>query len=115
MRGADTKPIAKNLIARFGSFAEVISAPPLRLMEVLGVGEVITTELRLILTAALRLLKGQVINRMVRSSRTAILEYCCAAMTYQDSEQLRIVFLDKKNPLIGDELQQEGTVDHTPV
>ena len=115
VRRADTKPIAKNLIARFGSFAEVISAPPERLMEVDGVGEVITTELKLIRAAALRLLKGDLINRPLLNSWTAILEYCRAAMAYQDKEQFRIIFLDKKGQLIADEVQQEGTVDHTPV
>lgn len=115
IRRGDTKPIAKNLIARFGSFAEVISAPPERLMEVPGVGEVVATELKLIKAAALRLLKGDVINRPLLSSWTAILEYCRAAMAYQDKEQFRILFLDKKNQLIADEVQQEGTVDHTPV
>jgi DNA repair protein RadC len=115
VRRADTKPIAKNLIARFGSFAEVISAPPERLMEVDGVGEVITIELKLIRAAALRLLKGEMINRPLLTSWTAILEYCRAAMAYQDKEQFRILFLDKKNQLIADEVQQEGTVDHTPV
>ena len=115
IRRGDTKPVAKNLIAKFGSFAEVISAPPERLMEVAGVGEAITTELKLVRAAALRLLKGDVINRPLLSSWTAILEYCRAAMAYQDKEQFRILFLDKKNQLIADEVQQEGTVDHTPV
>lgn len=115
IRRGDTKSIAKNLIARFGSFAEVISAPPERLMEIPGVGEVIATELKLIKAAALRLLKDDVINRPLLSSWTAILEYCRAAMAYQDKEQFRILFLDKKNQLIADEVQQEGTVDHTPV
>ncbi len=115
VRRADTKPIAKNLIARFGSFAEVISAPPERLMEVDGVGEVITTELKLIRAAALRLLRGDLINRPLLNSWTAILEYCRAAMAYQSKEQFRIIFLDKKSQLIADEVQQEGTVDHTPV
>ena len=115
IRRGDTKPIAKNLIARFGSFAEVISAPTERLMEIPGVGEAIATELKLIKAAALRLLKDDVINRPLLSSWTAILEYCRAAMAYQDKEQFRILFLDKKNQLIADEVQQEGTVDHTPV
>ena len=115
IRRGDTKPLAKALIAKFGSFAEVISAAPERLMEVDGVGEAITTELKLIRAAALRLMKGQIINRPLLSSWSAILEYCRAAMAFQDKEQFRILFLDKKNQLIADEVQQEGTVDHTPV
>ncbi len=111
----DTKPLAKALIARFGSFAEVISAPTERLMEVDGVGEAIATELKLIRAASLRLMKNTFINRPLLGSWTAILEYCRAAMAFQDKEQFRILFLDKKNQLIADEVQQEGTVDHTPV
>lgn len=115
IRRGDTKPLAKSLIAKFGSFAEVISATPERLMEVNGVGEAITTELKLVRAAALRLMKGQIINRPLLSSWNSILEYCRASMAYQDKEQFRILFLDKKNQLIADEVQQEGTVDHTPV
>lgn len=115
IKRGDTKPLAKSLIAKFGSFAEVISATPERLMEVNGVGEAVTTELKLVRAAALRLMKGQIINRPLLSSWSAILEYCRAAMAFQDKEQFRILFLDKKNQLIADEVQQEGTVDHTPV
>jgi DNA repair protein RadC len=112
---SDTKPLAKALIAKFGSFAEVISAAPERLMEVDGVGEAITTELKLIRAAALRLLKDEIINRPLLSSWNTILEYCRASMAFENKEQFRILFLDKKNQLIADEVQQEGTVDHTPV
>lgn len=115
IKRGDTKPLAKTLIAKFGSFAEVISAAPERLMEVDGVGEAITTELKLIGAAALRLMRGGVINRPLLSSWNAILEYCRASMAFEDKEQFRILFLDKKNQLIADEVQQVGTVDHTPV
>jgi DNA repair protein RadC len=115
IKRGDTKPVAKALLAKFGTFAEVISAAPERLMEVAGVGEAVTTELKLIRAAALRLMKGEVISRPLLSSWTAILEYCRAAMAFETKEQFRILFLDKKNQLIADEVQQEGTVDHTPV
>ncbi len=115
IKRGDTKPIAKALLARFGSFAEVISASPLRLQEVKGVGPSVATEIGLIRAAALRLAQGQVINRPVLSSWQAILDYCRSAMAFEDIEQFRILFLDKKNQLIADEVQQEGTVDHTPV
>jgi DNA repair protein RadC len=115
IKRGDTKPVAKALLAKFGSFAEVISATPERLMEVAGVGEALTTEIKLIRAAALRLMKGQVINRPLLGSWTLILEYCRAAMAFQDKEQFRILFLDRKNQLVADEVQQEGTVDHTPV
>ena len=115
IKRGDTKPIAKALLAKFGTFAEVISAAPERLTEVAGVGKAVTTELKLIRAAALRLMKGEVISRPLLSSWTAILEYCRAAMAFETKEQFRILFLDKKNQLIADEVQQEGTVDHTPV
>jgi DNA repair protein RadC len=111
----DTKPLAKDLIAKFGSFAEVISAAPERLKEVSGVGEAIVTEFKLIRASALRFMKGEIINRPLLSSWSAILEYCRASMAFEHKEQFRILFLDKKNQLIADEVQQEGTVDHTPV
>ncbi len=111
----DTKPLAKTLIARFGSFAEVISAPANLLMEVKGVGPAVVTELKLIRAAALRLAKGEIVNRPVLGTWQSILDYCRAAMAFEDIEQFRILFLDKKNQLIADEVQQQGTVDHTPV
>lgn len=115
IRRGDTKPLAKQLLARFGTFAEVISAEPERLMEVKGVGEAVATELKIVHAAALRLMKGQVLNRPVLASWNAILGYVRAAMAFSDVEQFRVLFLDKKNQLIADEVEQEGTIDHTPV
>lgn len=112
---ADTKPLAKALIATFGSFAEVISATPERLMEVKGVGEAVAQDLKLIQAAALRLAKGEVMNRQLLGTWNAIIDYCRSAMAFETREQFRILFLDKKNQLIADEVQQQGTVDHTPV
>ena len=115
IRRGDTKPIAKQLLARFGTFAEVISADPARLIEVKGVGEAVATELKIVHAAALRLVKGQVINRPVLASWIAILGYIRAAMAFADIEQFRVLYVDKKNQLIADEVHQEGTIDHTPV
>ena len=115
IRRGDTKALAKQLLARFGTFAEVMSAEPERLMEVKGVGEAVATELKIVHAAAMRLLRGQVINRPVLNTWTNILEYIRAAMAFHDTEQFRILFLDKKNQLIADEVQQVGTIDHTPV
>jgi DNA repair protein RadC len=115
IKRGDTKPLAKMLIARFGSFAEVISAPANLLMEIKGVGPAVVTELKLIRAAALRLTRGEVINRPILGTWNAIIEYCRAAMAFEDVETFRLLFLDKKNQLIADEQQQVGTVDHTPV
>jgi DNA repair protein RadC len=115
IRRGDAKPLAKQLLARFGTFSEVISAEPERLMEVKGVGEAIATELKVVHAAAMRLMKGAVINRPVLATWSAILDYVKAAMKFADIESFRVLFLDKKNQLIADEIQQHGTVDHTPV
>jgi DNA repair protein RadC len=111
----DVKPLAKDLIQRFGSFAEVLSAPSARLTEVKGVGAGVALDLKIVEAALTRMAKGAVANRTVLSSWSAVLDYCRMAMAFAEREQLRILFLDKKNALIADELQQTGTVDHTPV
>jgi len=111
----DVKPIAKELIKKFGTFAEVLAAPVARLMEVDGIGESVVTDLKIIEAAARRLAKGAVAKRPVLASWTAVLDYCRTAMAFMDKEQFRLLFLDKRNALIADEVQQSGTVDHTPV
>jgi DNA repair protein RadC len=111
----DVKPLAKVLLERFGSFAEVISAPAERLKEIDGLGVSAVTELKIVQAAAQRLAKGQVKKRPVLSSWSSVLEYCRTAQAFAEKEQFRILFLDKRNQLIADEVQQSGTVDHTPV
>ena len=111
----DVKPLAKDLIAKFGSFPEVISAPAARLAEVKGVGDAAITELKVVHAAAGRMARGQVQKRPVLSSWSSVIDYCRTTMAFADKEQFRVLFLDKRNQLIADELQQVGTVDHTPV
>jgi DNA repair protein RadC len=111
----DVKPLAKTLIGKFGSFAEAVHASEARLREVPGLGEAATTEIKLIAASASRIARGQLKQRTVLSSWAQVIEYCRAAMAFADKEQFRILFLDKKNQLIADEVQQVGTVDHTPV
>ncbi len=111
----DVKPMAKALLKRFGSFAEVVSADAARLREVKGVGEATLVALKTVQAAAIKLTREQVIEKPLIGSWQALLDYCRAAMAYGKKEQFRILFLDKKNVLIADERQQEGTVDHTPV
>ena len=111
----DTKPLAKALIARFGTFAEALNAPEELLREVPGIGEAAITELKLVRAAALRLMRGEVLERPVLSSWAQVLDYCRASMGFASKEQFRILFLDKRNQIIADEVQQKGTVDHTPV
>jgi DNA repair protein RadC len=111
----DLKPLAKDLIAKFGSFAEVIAAPEARLREVKGLGDAAITELKIVQAAASQLARGGVKRRPVLSSWSLVLDYCRTAMAFADKERFRILFLDKRNQLIADEEQQSGTVDHTPV
>jgi DNA repair protein RadC len=111
----DIKPLAKELIARFGSFAEAISAPIERLKETPGLSEAAIVELKIVQAAAGRLARGEVRKRAVLSSWSSVLDYCRTAMAFADKEQFRVLFLDKRNQLIADEVQQVGTVDHTPV
>lgn len=111
----DTKPLAKTILARFGSFAEALNAPEDLLLEVPGLGDAAVTELKLVRAASLRLMRGEVLERPILSSWQGVLDYCRAAMGFEAKEQFRILFLDKRNQIIADEVQQEGTVDHTPV
>ena len=111
----DIKPLAKELIAKFGSFAEVLAAPTQRLDEVKGIKEATSTDLKIVHAAASRLARGQVKKRPVLSSWSAVLDYCRTTMAFADKEQFSIIFLDKRNQVIADEVQQTGTVDHTPV
>ncbi len=111
----DTKPLAKTLLARFGSFADVIAAPRERLLEIPGVGDAVVSQLKIVEAAAARLAQTRVIGRPALSSWTALLDYCMAAMARAPAEEFRVLFLDRKNVLIADEVQARGTVDHTPV
>ncbi|MEE8295318.1 MAG: DNA repair protein RadC [Sphingomonadales bacterium] len=111
----DVKPLAKDLINKFGSFAETISAEPARLREVKGVGENAIIAFRLVREGAIKLSRDKILDQPVIGSWQALLDYCKMALSYQKKEQFRILYLNRKNILIADELQQEGTIDHTPV
>jgi DNA repair protein RadC len=111
----DVKPLARSLIERFGDFNRVISAPPARLADVAGVGEAVIVELKLIEAAAQRLARARVINRPVLSSWQALIDYCQTALAHRETEEFRVLYLDRKNVLIADEAQARGTVDHVPV
>lgn len=111
----DTKPLAKKLIKTFGSFTEVLNAPETRLADIDGVGDAVITELKIVREASLRLSRGAFKDRPVLDSWTSVLDYCRTAMGFEAREQFRLLFLDKQNRIIADEVQQEGTVDHTPV
>jgi DNA repair protein RadC len=111
----DTKPLAKLLLKKFGSFAEVVHAPEARLREVAGIKDASINQLKLLAAAASRIAKGEIKQRKSLSSWNDVVDYCRTSMAFADKEHFRILFLDKRNQLIADEVQQTGTVDHTPV
>ena len=111
----DVKPLARALIDRFGDFNGVVSAPPVRLSDVPGVGPAVIVELKVIEAAAHRMARARVMQRHVLSSWDALLDYCHTVMAHRDTEQFRVLYLDRKNVLIADEEQARGTVDHVPV
>lgn len=110
----DTKPIAKAILARFGTFAEAMNAPEDLLLEIPDLGEAAVTEIKLVRAAALRLMRGEVLERPVPASWQQVLDYCRAAMGFAAKGQFRISS-SKRNQVIADEIQQQGTLDHTPV
>jgi len=111
----DTKPIARALLARFGSFANAISAPLADLRGVDGMGEAGAAALKTVQAAALRLVRAEVQDRPVLTHWDALIAYLTATMARDRVEQFRVLFLDAKNRLIADEAQSRGTVNHTPV
>lgn len=111
----DVKPLAKRLIARFGSFAEAISADPSELARIDGMGEASIAALKTAKAAADRLLGAPLLNRPLLSGWRQLLDYCHVAMAHDPVEVVRVLYLDRKNRLIQDELQARGTVDHTPL
>ena len=111
----DTKPIAKALLARFGSFAGAIAAPLQDLRATEGLGEAGVAALKTVQAASLRLARGEVINRPVLSNWDRLMEYLNAVLARERIEQFRVLFLDNRNRLLADEAQSRGTVNHTPV
>lgn len=111
----DVKPLAHTLLKTFGDFNRVLSASPLRLQEVSGVGEAVVTELKLIEAAAHRLARSRVLQKQLLSTWEALIDYCHTTMAHRETEQFRVLYLDRKNVLIADEEQARGTIDHVPV
>ena len=111
----DTKPLAKALLEKFGSLAGVLGAPAQRIAEVKGAGAAVAQDLKTVQAMLERASKGELKQRTVISSWSALVNYCRMAMAHEPREQFRVLFLDAKNQLIADEVMNEGTVDHAPV
>ena len=111
----DVKPLARLLLDTFGDFNRVISASSVRLAAVKGVGDAVINELKIVEAAAQRMMRARILHQPVLSSWDALLDYCHTTMAHRETEQFRVLFLDRKNVLIADEEQAKGTVDHVPV
>ncbi len=111
----DTKPIAKALLQRFGSFSAALAAPRQRLKEISGLSDISIDTLKAVHAAVIRYHRAELDERRPLDSWSKVIDYLQASMELSTVEQFRVLFLDKKNGLIADEVQQTGTVDHTPV
>ena len=111
----DTKPIARALLARFGSFANAVSAPLPELRGIEGLGDAGAAALKTIQAAALRLVRADVQDRPVLNNWARLMDYLTAVLSRERVEQFRVLFLDSRNRLLADEAQSRGTVNHTPV
>ena len=111
----DLRRLAHTLIERFGSFAEVLAAPPQLLREIQGISDRVVTEFKIAEASVVHFTRSIVRKKDVLGSFSAVIDYCRAAMAFAPREEFRLLFLDKKNGLIADEVQAIGTVDHTPV
>ncbi|MEM9199705.1 MAG: DNA repair protein RadC [Pseudomonadota bacterium] len=111
----DVKPLAKRLLLELGDFNRVISASPARLTAIEGVGDAVVRELKIVEAASHRLAQARILGRDAIGSWTELMRYCKTRMAHRESEQFRVLFLDRRNVLIADEAQAEGTIDHVPV
>ena len=110
----DVKPLAKSLLAHFGSLPALMNAPEAELEKISGLSESSVTSLKAITALAQRAMKQEIMKKPILSNWTRLIDYCRATMEHEKKEHFRILFLNKKNELIADEIQQSGTVDHTP-
>jgi DNA repair protein RadC len=111
----DCKPLAKRLLNKFGTLPALMAANPDSLRSVEGVGEATIVALKIVQAAAQRMIKREVLEKPILASWDRVLDYCHSVMAHEMSEQFRLLFLDGRNALIADEMQQKGTVNHTPV
>lgn len=110
----DTKPMAKDLIKKFGNLSAVLHASTHDLLTLFPKQQAIVTTIRLAKVMAERMLRATMIGRSVFSSWQSVLDYCQLTMANLPHEELRLLFLDAKNALIGEEVHQRGTINHTP-
>lgn len=113
--GQNARPQVERLLARFGDLGRVIAAPPARLRATVPLDDAALAELKLLEICAQRLARARLRDRPVISSWAALLDYCHTHLAHHETEQFRVLYLDRKNVLIADEVLGQGTVDHVPV
>ncbi|PCJ58211.1 MAG: hypothetical protein COA65_08210 [Rhodospirillaceae bacterium] len=111
----DVKPTAKALLKKFGSFAKVIRAKPDALLDIPGIGATAIAALKTVQAAALKLVREEVMNQPVIGNWQQLLDHLHASMAHEEKEHFRLLFLDRKNAILADEVQQSGTIDHAPI
>ncbi|HOO51428.1 MAG TPA: DNA repair protein RadC [Alphaproteobacteria bacterium] len=109
----DVKPLAKELLQKFGSFNAIFHASENDL-SAHGLTDTSITALKIIKAASFKFMKQDLLNKQVLNSWAKLMDYLQATMAHEKKENFRLLFLNKKNELIADEIQQSGTVDHTP-
>jgi len=110
----DVKPMAKDLLSKFGSLPELMSAPHSAISQVDGISENTATAIKTVFAISARMMKQELMQKPVLNNWTRLMDYCHMTMAHETKEHFRILFLNKKNTLIADEVQGSGTVDHTP-
>ena len=110
----DVKPLAKDLLKRFGSFGAVIAADIGELKSIPHLGDTAIAAIKTVQAAMHQVMREDIIRKPILNSWSRLLTYCQTTMAHEKRESFRILFLNKKNELIADEVQQTGTVDHTP-
>ena len=111
----DTKPLAKELIKKFHSLADVLQANPQELQSIDGIGEAAVVAIKTAQLCAVRMLQTPLLDKPIIGSWKQLLDYAHARMAYRKTEEVRILFLDNRNQLVADEQMQQGTIDHAPV
>ncbi|MCB1680574.1 MAG: DNA repair protein RadC [Alphaproteobacteria bacterium] len=110
----DVKPLAKALLKAFGSLPAVLNAPVSELLKISGISENTAISVKTVTALSNRMLRQELNEKPILNSWAKLLDYCRSTMAHEIREHFRIIFLNKKNELLADEIQQSGTVDHTP-
>ncbi len=110
----DVKPLAKRLLEAFGSLPTLLSTPISELVKIKGINENTAISIKTVTALSHRMLKEELTGKPILNSWSKLIDYCRSTMAFEIRESFRIIYLNKKNELLVDEIQQTGTVDHTP-